>query len=265
VDQCAGPLDRHVAPVVGRGRVLLACRWRLHCLYAHGPRAIRPDSDSFAGGLRVLRAFTVKMLICRRRVCRLGLPGSARRLHALIVIWLTSAYWFFQTFVSSTERRPDYVRRNHSACGIGLRRRAVRSRCGRCARYDSTAATRRAEQPAVLAGRRPAGPRPGGSGSPTQAPAAAPTLARPLTSRSAPAGARQSANCPSPNRSRARSRRSRPCARIKVARRGRQWRTINCPCHAASSISPTARSRTPGQEPPRTDRHRGQRNSIVLA
>jgi hypothetical protein len=85
----------------GRIAFLLAVPVALHCLYALGFQQYntRVLIHSVLGCL-FFGAFTVKMLILPKR----GLPGwvlpvvGALVFTLLVVIWLTSAYWFFSTF-----------------------------------------------------------------------------------------------------------------------------------------------------------------------
>jgi hypothetical protein len=85
----------------GRIAFLLAVPVAIHCLYALGFQqySTRVLIHSVFGCL-FFGAFTVKMLILPKR----GLPGwvlpvaGAVVFTLLVVIWLTSAYWFFSTF-----------------------------------------------------------------------------------------------------------------------------------------------------------------------
>jgi len=85
----------------GRLAFLLAVPVAIHCLYALGFQhySTRVLIHSVFGCL-FFGAFTVKMLILPKR----GLPGwvlpvvGALVFTALVVIWFTSAYWFFSTF-----------------------------------------------------------------------------------------------------------------------------------------------------------------------
>jgi len=85
----------------GRFAFLLAVPVAIHCLYALGFQhySTRVLIHSVFGCL-FFGAFTVKMLILPKR----GLPGwvlpvvGALVFTALVVIWFTSAYWFFSTF-----------------------------------------------------------------------------------------------------------------------------------------------------------------------
>jgi hypothetical protein len=85
----------------GRIAFLLAVPVAIHCLYALGFQqySTRVLIHSVVGCL-FFGAFTVKMLILPKR----GLPGwvlpvvGAVVFTLLVVIWLTSAYWFFSTF-----------------------------------------------------------------------------------------------------------------------------------------------------------------------
>lgn len=85
----------------GRIAFLLAVPVAIHCLYALGFQqySTRVLIHSAVGCL-FFGAFTVKMLILPKR----GLPGwvlpvaGAVVFTLLVVIWLTSAYWFFSTF-----------------------------------------------------------------------------------------------------------------------------------------------------------------------
>ena len=85
----------------GRIAFLLAVPVAIHCLYALGFQQYSPRVliHSVVGCL-FFGAFTVKMLILPKR----GLPGwvlpvvGAVVFTLLVVIWLTSAYWFFSTF-----------------------------------------------------------------------------------------------------------------------------------------------------------------------
>ena len=85
----------------GRIAFLLAVPVAIHCLYALGFQqySTRVLIHSVFGCL-FFGAFTVKMLILPKR----GLPGwvlpvvGALVFTLLVVIWLTSAYWFFSTF-----------------------------------------------------------------------------------------------------------------------------------------------------------------------
>jgi Family of unknown function (DUF6529) len=85
----------------GRIAFLLAVPVAIHCLYALGFQnySTRVLLHSLLGCL-FFGAFTVKMLILPKK----GLPGwvlpfwGAVVFTALVVIWLTSAYWFFSTF-----------------------------------------------------------------------------------------------------------------------------------------------------------------------
>jgi len=85
----------------GRIAFLLAVPSAIHCLYALGFQyySTRVLLHSLFGCL-FFGAFTVKMLILPKR----GLPGwvlpvvGAVVFTMLVVIWLTSAYWFFSTF-----------------------------------------------------------------------------------------------------------------------------------------------------------------------
>ena len=85
----------------GRIAFLLAVPVAIHCLYALGFQqySTRVLLHSVFGCL-FFGAFTVKMLILPKR----DLPGwvlpvvGALVFTTLVVIWLTSAYWFFSTF-----------------------------------------------------------------------------------------------------------------------------------------------------------------------
>jgi len=85
----------------GRIAFLLAVPVAIHCLYALGFQQYntRVLIHSVVGCL-FFGAFAVKMLILPKR----GLPGwvlpvvGAVVFTLLVVIWLTSAYWFFSTF-----------------------------------------------------------------------------------------------------------------------------------------------------------------------
>ena len=85
----------------GRIAFLLAVPVAVHCLYALGFQhySTRVLVHSLLG-CAFFGAFTVKMLILPKR----GLPGwvlpvaGAVVFTLLVVIWLTSAYWFFSTF-----------------------------------------------------------------------------------------------------------------------------------------------------------------------
>ena len=85
----------------GRIAFLLAVPVAIHCLYALGFQqySTRVLLHSVFGCL-FFGAFTVKMLILPKR----DLPGwvlpvvGAVVFTLLVVIWLTSAYWFFSTF-----------------------------------------------------------------------------------------------------------------------------------------------------------------------
>ena len=85
----------------GRLAFLLAVPVAIHCLYALGFQnySTRVLVHSLAG-CAFFGAFTVKMLILPKR----GLPGwvlpavGALAFTLLVVIWLTSAFWFFSTF-----------------------------------------------------------------------------------------------------------------------------------------------------------------------
>jgi hypothetical protein len=85
----------------GRIAFLLAVPVAVHCLYALGFQnySTRVLLHSIFGCL-FFGAFTVKMLILPKK----GLPGwvlpfwGAVVFTALVLIWLTSAYWFFSTF-----------------------------------------------------------------------------------------------------------------------------------------------------------------------
>ena len=85
----------------GRIAFLLAVPVAIHCLYALGFQnySTRVLVHSLAG-CAFFGAFTVKMLILPKR----GLPGwvlpaaGALAFTLLVVIWLTSAFWFFSTF-----------------------------------------------------------------------------------------------------------------------------------------------------------------------
>src|SRR5213080_4295478 len=85
----------------GRIAFLLAVPVAIHCLYALGFQqySTRVLIHSVFGCL-FFGAFTVKMLILPKR----DLPGwvlpvvGALVFTLLVVIWLTSAYWFFSTF-----------------------------------------------------------------------------------------------------------------------------------------------------------------------
>ena len=85
----------------GRIAFLLAVPAAIHCLYALGFQnySTRVLLHSIFGCL-FFGAFTVKMLILPKK----GLPGwvlpfwGAVVFTALILIWLTSAYWFFSTY-----------------------------------------------------------------------------------------------------------------------------------------------------------------------
>ena len=85
----------------GRVAFLAAVPVAIHCLYALGFQnySTRVLLHSIFGCL-FFGAFTVKMLILPKK----GLPGwvlpfwGAVVFTALVLIWLTSAYWFFSTF-----------------------------------------------------------------------------------------------------------------------------------------------------------------------
>ena len=85
----------------GRIAFLAAVPVAIHCLYALGFQnySTRVLLHSIFGCL-FFGAFTVKMLILPKK----GLPGwvlpfwGAVVFTALVLIWLTSAYWFFSTF-----------------------------------------------------------------------------------------------------------------------------------------------------------------------
>ena len=85
----------------GRIAFLLAVPVAIHCLYALGFQdySTRVLAHSLLG-CAFFGAFTVKMLILPKK----GLPGwvlpfwGAVVFTALVLIWLTSAYWFFSTF-----------------------------------------------------------------------------------------------------------------------------------------------------------------------
>jgi hypothetical protein len=85
----------------GRIAFLAAVPVAIHCLYALGFQnySTRVLLHSVVGCL-FFGAFTVKMLILPKK----GLPGwvlpfwGAVVFTALVLIWLTSAYWFFSTF-----------------------------------------------------------------------------------------------------------------------------------------------------------------------
>ena len=85
----------------GRTAFLLAVPVAVHCLYALGFQgySTRVLIHSLLG-CAFFGAFTVKMLILPKK----GLPGwvlpfwGAVVFTALVLIWLTSAYWFFSTF-----------------------------------------------------------------------------------------------------------------------------------------------------------------------
>ena len=85
----------------GRIAFLLSVPVAVHCLYALGFQdySTRVLIHSVLGCL-FFGAFTVKMLVLPKR----GLPGwvlpvlGAIVFAALILIWFTSAYWFFSTF-----------------------------------------------------------------------------------------------------------------------------------------------------------------------
>jgi len=85
----------------GRIAFLLAVPVAIHCLYALGFQnySTRVLLHSIFGCL-FFGAFTVKMLILPKK----GLPGwvlpfwGAVVFTALVLIWLTSVYWFFSTF-----------------------------------------------------------------------------------------------------------------------------------------------------------------------
>ena len=85
----------------GRIAFLLAVPVAIHCLYALGFQnySARVLVHSLAG-CAFFGAFTVKMLILPKR----GLPGwvlplaGALVFTLLVVLWFTSAYWFFSTF-----------------------------------------------------------------------------------------------------------------------------------------------------------------------
>ena len=85
----------------GRLAFLLAVPVAIHCLYALGFQnySTRVLLHSLFG-CAFFGAFTVKMLILPKR----GLPGwvlpvvGALVFTTLVVIWFTSAYWFFSTF-----------------------------------------------------------------------------------------------------------------------------------------------------------------------
>ena len=85
----------------GRIAFLLSVPVAVHCLYALGFQnySTRVLIHSILGCL-FFGAFTVKMLVLPKR----GLPGwvlpvlGAIVFAALILIWFTSAYWFFSTF-----------------------------------------------------------------------------------------------------------------------------------------------------------------------
>jgi hypothetical protein len=72
----------------------------IHCLYALGFQqySTRVLLHSVFGCL-FFGAFTVKMLILPSGPARLGAAGRGAVVFTLlVVIWLTSAYWFFSTF-----------------------------------------------------------------------------------------------------------------------------------------------------------------------
>ena len=85
----------------GRIAFLLSVPVAVHCLYALGFQdySTRVLIHSILGCL-FFGAFTVKMLVLPKR----GLPGwvlpvlGAIVFAALVLIWFTSAYWFFSTF-----------------------------------------------------------------------------------------------------------------------------------------------------------------------
>ena len=85
----------------GRIAFLLAVPVAIHCLYALGFQqySTRVLVHSLFG-CAFFGAFTVKMLILPKR----GLPGwvlpvvGAVVFTALVIVWFTSAYWFFSTF-----------------------------------------------------------------------------------------------------------------------------------------------------------------------
>ena len=85
----------------GRLAFLLAVPVAIHCLYALGFQnySTRVLLHSLLG-CAFFGAFTVKMLILPKR----GLPGwvlpvvGALVFTLLVVLWFTSAYWFFSTF-----------------------------------------------------------------------------------------------------------------------------------------------------------------------
>jgi hypothetical protein len=85
----------------GRIAFLLAVPVAIHCLYALGFQnySTRVLLHSIFGCL-FFGAFTIKMLILPKK----GLPGwvlpfwGAMVFTLLVLIWLTSAYWFFSTF-----------------------------------------------------------------------------------------------------------------------------------------------------------------------
>ena len=85
----------------GRLAFLLAVPVAVHCLYALGFQnySTRVLLHSLFGCL-FFGAFTIKMLILPKK----GVPGwvlpfwGAVVFTALVLIWLTSAYWFFSTF-----------------------------------------------------------------------------------------------------------------------------------------------------------------------
>jgi hypothetical protein len=85
----------------GRIAFLLAVPVAIHCLYALGFQSYstRVLIHSLLG-CAFFGAFTVKMLILPKR----GLPGwllpvlGAVVFTVLILVWFTSAYWFFSTF-----------------------------------------------------------------------------------------------------------------------------------------------------------------------
>ena len=85
----------------GRIAFIVAVPVAVHCLYALGFQgySTRVLLHSIFGCL-FFGAFTVKMLILPKK----GLPGwvlpflGALVFTALVLIWLTSAYWFFSTF-----------------------------------------------------------------------------------------------------------------------------------------------------------------------
>ena len=85
----------------GRIAFFLAVPVAIHCLYALGFQqySTRVLIHSLLG-CAFFGAFTVKMLILPKR----GLPGwvlpvvGAVVFTALVIVWFTSAYWFFSTF-----------------------------------------------------------------------------------------------------------------------------------------------------------------------